>query len=146
MYGGVEVYTFSISALQGGERSASWLAGLSQGKEPPRTHRLGRWWDQEPVWTLSSRKRSLLLPEIQPRFPGRPARSLVTIPTEPSRLLSKCAYPLITCNKILCFYLPSYDTSVPPTSEVDNSASLEFLVVVNCKVQGSTGMVARRFI
>jgi hypothetical protein len=70
-------YSFSTSALDGGEWSAPppGLA-LAPGKGPPGTHCTGGWVGPEPVWTQRLEKKILsALPGIEPRSPGRPARS-----------------------------------------------------------------------
>jgi hypothetical protein len=68
-------YLFTTSALGVGE----WLASrpqhaLPQRKAPvPIVQEAG--WAPEPVWTRSLEEKSLALPGIEPRSPGRPPRS-----------------------------------------------------------------------
>jgi hypothetical protein len=65
-------YSFTISALDGGELSA-WRPGraLPPGKGPPVPIVQEAGWAPEPVWTQRLEEKS----GIEPRSPGRPARS-----------------------------------------------------------------------
>jgi hypothetical protein len=73
---------FLTSVLDGGE----WLA-LPPGKNPSVSIVWAARWAQESVWTLGRKEKLLSLPTIKHRFVGRPARSLVAIPTELSELV-----------------------------------------------------------
>jgi hypothetical protein len=70
-------YSFTTSALDGGEWSASRLGrALPPGKGPPGTHCTGGW--VGPRAGLDTEVRGKILcppPGIEPRSPGRPARS-----------------------------------------------------------------------
>jgi hypothetical protein len=69
-------YSFSTSALDGGEWSTSRPGrALVQGKELPLSIVQEAGWDPEPVWTEARGKILSPLPGIEPRSPGRPARS-----------------------------------------------------------------------
>jgi hypothetical protein len=48
-------------------------------------------WTGSWIGELAERKKILFLLEIEPRVFGSPVRSVVTVPTEPSRLLNSCA-------------------------------------------------------
>jgi hypothetical protein len=61
-------------------------ATLSLGKEPPVPIVEETEWTPEPVWIQGQREK-IPLPSMN-RTPSRPARSLVTILTELSRLLN----------------------------------------------------------
>jgi hypothetical protein len=70
-------YSFWTSALDGGE----WLASspdraLASGKGPPVPIVQEAGWAPEPVWTQRIEEKTLSpVPGIEPRSPGRPARS-----------------------------------------------------------------------
>jgi hypothetical protein len=69
-------YSFLTSALDGGEWSASRLGrALPPGKGPPVPIVQEAGWAPEPVWTQRFEEKSLPLPGIEPRSPGRPVRS-----------------------------------------------------------------------
>jgi hypothetical protein len=69
-------YSFSTSALDGGEWSASRPGrALPPGKGSPVPIVQEAGWAPEPVWTQRLEEKSLPLPGIEPRSPGRPARS-----------------------------------------------------------------------
>jgi hypothetical protein len=69
-------HSFSTSALDGGEWSASRPGrALPPGKGPPVPIVQEAGWAPEPVWTQRLEEKSLPLPEIEPRSPGRPVRS-----------------------------------------------------------------------
>jgi hypothetical protein len=74
-------YQFSTSALDGGEWSMPFY---SQGNSP--RYPLFRRLVPEPVWTLWRRESLLSLPANELRPLGRPANSLVSIPSLLSRL------------------------------------------------------------
>jgi hypothetical protein len=61
-------------------------AALLPGKEPQVPIGQEAGWPPEPAWTLQSTQKSVPLPRIEPRFPGRLAHSLITILTELSQL------------------------------------------------------------
>jgi hypothetical protein len=84
-----QLHAFSISALDGGEWSASRPSHFTPGKEPPVPNGSEAGWAPEPVWTRWRRKKShhCTFRELNP---GRPARSLVSTLTKLSRLL--CGY------------------------------------------------------
>jgi hypothetical protein len=84
-------YSFSTSALDGGEWSAS-----SPGKGPrvPIVQKAG--WAPEPVWIQMLRLLSPL-PGIEPRFPDRPARS---------HTLYWLSYPARHCPMIIRWLIP----------------------------------------
>jgi hypothetical protein len=65
--------SFSTSALDGDEWSALRPGRGLPPRKDPGTHCTGGWVAPEPVWT--QRKNPLLLPGIEPRSHGRPARS-----------------------------------------------------------------------
>jgi hypothetical protein len=69
-------YSFSTSALDGvsGQRHAP-AALLSPEKEPPIHIVQEVGWAPEPVWTQRLEEKSFAPPGIEPRSPGRPARS-----------------------------------------------------------------------
>jgi hypothetical protein len=69
-------YSFTISALDGGQWSAS-LPGraLPPGKGPPVPIRQEIGWAPEPVWTQTLEKNPLPLSGIESHSPGRPVRS-----------------------------------------------------------------------
>jgi hypothetical protein len=48
---------------------------LPPGKGPPVPIVQEAGWAPEPVWTQRIEEKSFALPEIEPRSPGRPARS-----------------------------------------------------------------------
>jgi hypothetical protein len=54
-------------------------AALSPGKEPPVPIGQDAGWAPEPVLSFEREEKSLPLPEIGPRFPGIPARCLMTV-------------------------------------------------------------------
>jgi hypothetical protein len=69
-------YSFITSALDGSE----WLASrpgcaLPPGKGPPVPIVQQAGWAPEPVWAQRLEKKSVPLPGIEPRSPGRPVRS-----------------------------------------------------------------------
>jgi hypothetical protein len=69
-------YSFLISALDGGEWSASRPGRtLPPGKGHPVPIVQEAGWAREPVWTQRLEEKSLSLPGIEPRSPSRPARS-----------------------------------------------------------------------
>jgi hypothetical protein len=69
-------YSFSTSARDGNEWSASRPGRvLPQGKGPPVPIVQEAGWAPEPVWTQRLEEKSLPLKGIEPRSPGRPARS-----------------------------------------------------------------------
>jgi hypothetical protein len=70
-------YSFTTSALDGGEWSASCPGrALPPGKEPPVPIVQEAGWASEPVWTQRLEgKNPLPLPGIEPRSPSGPARS-----------------------------------------------------------------------
>jgi hypothetical protein len=70
-------YSFTTSALDEGEWSASRPGrALPPGKGPPVPIVQEAGWAPEPVWTQEARGKILSpLPGIEPRSPGRPARS-----------------------------------------------------------------------
>jgi hypothetical protein len=70
-------YSFSTSALDGGEWSGSLLGrALSPGKGPPAPIEHKAWCAPQPVWTQRLEgKNPLPLPGIEPRSPGHPACS-----------------------------------------------------------------------
>jgi hypothetical protein len=70
-------YSFSTSALDGGEWSASLPdRALAPGKEPPVSIVQEAVWASERVWTQRLEEKILSpLPGIEPRSPGCPARS-----------------------------------------------------------------------
>jgi hypothetical protein len=69
-------YSFTTSALDGGELSAS-LPGraLPPGKGPPVPIVQEAVWASEPVWTQRLEEKSFVSAGVEPRSPGRPARS-----------------------------------------------------------------------
>jgi hypothetical protein len=69
--------SFTTSALDRGEWPASRPGrALPQGKGPPVPIVQEAGWAPEPVWTQRlEEKSSLPLPSIEPRSPGRAARS-----------------------------------------------------------------------
>jgi hypothetical protein len=69
-------YSLSTSTLDGmsGQRHAP-AALYPWGKDPPVPIVQEAGWAPEPVWTQRLEKNSLPPPEIEPRSPGRPARS-----------------------------------------------------------------------
>jgi hypothetical protein len=69
-------YSFTTSALDGGEWSAS-LPGraLPPGKGPPVPIVQEAGWTPEPVWTQRLQEKSFAPAGIEPRSPCRPARS-----------------------------------------------------------------------
>jgi hypothetical protein len=70
-------YSFSTSALDGGEWSASRTgSALPPGKGLPVPIGQEVGWAPQPVWTQEARGKILPpLPRIEPRSPGRLARS-----------------------------------------------------------------------
>jgi hypothetical protein len=70
-------YSFTTSALDGGEWSASRPGrALPPGKGPTVPIGQEAGWAPEPVWTQEFRRKILFpLPVIEPRSPGRPVRS-----------------------------------------------------------------------
>jgi hypothetical protein len=75
-------YSFSTSALDGGEWSASRPGRalppgrtLPPGKRPPVPIVQEAGWAPEPIWTQKIEEKSFAPPEIEPRSPGRPVRS-----------------------------------------------------------------------
>jgi hypothetical protein len=70
-------YSFTTSALDGGEWSASRPGrALPPGKRPPVPIGQEARWAPEPVWTqMLEEKSSLPPPGIEPRLPGRPVCS-----------------------------------------------------------------------
>jgi hypothetical protein len=87
-------YSFTTSALDGGEWSAS-LPGraLPPVKGPPGTHCTGGWVGPRAGLDTEARGKNPLLPAgIEPRSPGCPARSQDTILPELTRLLYIVVY------------------------------------------------------
>jgi hypothetical protein len=69
-------YQFSTSALDGGEWSASRPGRALAPGEDPRTHCTGGWMGPRAgLDTEATRKILSPLPGMEPRSPGRPARS-----------------------------------------------------------------------
>jgi hypothetical protein len=66
-------YSFTISSLDGGEWSASRPGRALLPGKGPTVQEAG--WATEPVWTQRLEEKSLSLPGIEPRSPGRPVRS-----------------------------------------------------------------------
>jgi hypothetical protein len=76
--GGEEVQLLLIFDL--GTRWGEWSASrpglaLAPGKGPPVPIVQEAGWASEPVWTQRLGENPLPLPGIEPRYPGRPARS-----------------------------------------------------------------------
>jgi hypothetical protein len=69
-------YSFSTSALDGGDWSASRPGRvLPPGKAFPVPIGQEAGWASEPVWTLRLEEKCIALPGIELRSPGRPVRS-----------------------------------------------------------------------
>lgn len=87
-YRGIEIrlHPFLTSTIVGAEWSASHAGRVPPAEIASSTHWIGSWIGQ--FW---KGKNILSLLEIETRFLGSPVRSLVTILTEPSRLLNSCA-------------------------------------------------------
>jgi hypothetical protein len=65
-------YSFSTSALEGGEWSESRPGrALPLGKGPPVPIGQEAGWAPEPVWTQRLEEKFFALPGIEPRSPGR---------------------------------------------------------------------------
>jgi hypothetical protein len=74
-----------VSALDGGEWSASCLYCFTLWETFLRTHYVEGWGEgvaPELIWTLWRKETLLSLPGIEPRILGHPGRILVTIPTD----------------------------------------------------------------
>jgi hypothetical protein len=82
----IRLHLFLTSAIVGAEWSASHAGCVPPAGIASSTHWIGGWIGQ--FW---KGKNILFLLEIETRFLDSPVRSLVTIPTEPSRLLNSCA-------------------------------------------------------
>jgi hypothetical protein len=69
-------YSFTTSALDGGEWSASRTdRALPPGKRPPVPNVQESGLAAEPVWTQGLEEKSFASAGIEPRLPGRPVRS-----------------------------------------------------------------------
>jgi hypothetical protein len=79
--------------------SATPRPRFAPGKGPPVPIVQEAGWVSEPVWTQRLEEKILcLLPGIEPRSPGRPARSQESILTELTRLIVNiCAHDSNTC-------------------------------------------------
>jgi hypothetical protein len=73
---------FLTSALVGGESSASRPGRFTTGETGPGTHSVGGLVGPRPGADAMEKRSLSPLPEVEPRFLGRLARSLVTILTE----------------------------------------------------------------
>jgi len=76
---GVQLHAFLTAALNAGELHG--LSVLPPRKGPPVLTAKETRWDPEPISTFRRREIIYFLPEMEPRFLGRPARGLVIIPT-----------------------------------------------------------------
>jgi hypothetical protein len=76
-YGGVDVYVhiFLTSALFGGEWSASRLCRFTPGERAPGTHWIGGWVNPRAGLDNVVKRKFLILPGLELRPLGRPARS-----------------------------------------------------------------------
>jgi hypothetical protein len=84
---GVTAPPFLTLALD--ERSASALGVVLPGEQHPVPNAYEAGWAPEPVCTLWRRKNRMPLSSIEPQLLGRPAHSLVAIPTDLFWLLHK---------------------------------------------------------
>jgi hypothetical protein len=108
-------YSFSTSALDGGQWSASCPGrALVPGKKlpVPIVQEAGR--TPEPVWTRETRGKILSpLPGIEPRSPGRLARSQtlywLSYPAHPFKVLVSCI--LSNSNAYILYVLLSINSS-----------------------------------
>jgi hypothetical protein len=76
-YGGVQIYihVFLTSALAGGERSASRFGRFTRREGAPGIHWIGGWVDPKAGLDDVEKRKSLILPRLELRPFGRPARS-----------------------------------------------------------------------
>jgi hypothetical protein len=78
------MHVFLISAVAGGEWSASLPGRFTPGERAPGTHWIGDWVGSRAVLDDVERKKFLILPGLELRPLGRPARS---------RSLYRLSYP-----------------------------------------------------
>jgi hypothetical protein len=87
-------WSYTSTAVDGGEWSASRPGRFTQGKKSPIPIGWEAAWVPEPVWMLWNKGKSVAMLGIEPSFPVNPAHGLVTIPAYVSRS------PYITWAKI----------------------------------------------
>jgi hypothetical protein len=77
VYGGMDVYIhiFSTSALAGGEWSASRPGRFTSRERAPVTHWIGGWVDPRAGLGDAEKRKFLILPGLELRPLGRPARN-----------------------------------------------------------------------
>jgi hypothetical protein len=88
-YGGVDVYThvFFISALVGGEWSASRLCRFTPGEMAPGTHWIGGWVEPRADLDDMEMRKLLTLPELEIQPLGRLAHNHSLSRSDTSRYL-----------------------------------------------------------